>query len=160
MTGWDNFFFAQVGASAALVGLIFVAVSINLTKILASRHLPNRALEALIFLLIILVVASLMLVPDQSISLLGIEILATALIFWTVTLRIDVRIWQRTETQYRPAMRLNMGLNQLTVLLYVIAGIATLVWGAGGIYWLVPSILLSYIKALLDAWVLLVEINR
>lgn len=28
MTGWDNFFVAEVGASAALAGLIFVGVSI------------------------------------------------------------------------------------------------------------------------------------
>ena len=27
MTGWANFFLAQVGAAAALTGLIFVAVS-------------------------------------------------------------------------------------------------------------------------------------
>jgi hypothetical protein len=34
MTGWENFFIAEMGASAALVGLIFVGVSINLTRIL------------------------------------------------------------------------------------------------------------------------------
>jgi hypothetical protein len=33
--------------SAALTGLIFVGVSINLTKIMASPNLQNRALEAL-----------------------------------------------------------------------------------------------------------------
>jgi modulator of FtsH protease len=32
MSGWDNFFLAEAGASAALTGLIFVGVSINLTK--------------------------------------------------------------------------------------------------------------------------------
>jgi hypothetical protein len=31
--GWANFFIAQVGAAAALTGLIFVGVSINLNKI-------------------------------------------------------------------------------------------------------------------------------
>ena len=29
MTGWENFFLAEVGASAALVGLVFVGISIN-----------------------------------------------------------------------------------------------------------------------------------
>lgn len=40
MPGWENFFVAQVGASAALAGLVFVGISINLTKIVATadRH--------------------------------------------------------------------------------------------------------------------------
>jgi hypothetical protein len=32
--------------------------------------------------------------------------------------------------------------------------------GAGGIYALVPAVILSYLAAILDAWVLLIEINR
>ena len=38
--------------------------------------------------------------------------------------------------------------------------IIVLTRGAGGLYWLVPAIVISFIKAILDAWVLLVEINR
>jgi len=63
MTGWANFFLAQVSAAAALTGLIFVAVSINLTKILAYPTLPGRALEALLYLLTVLVIGTLGLVP-------------------------------------------------------------------------------------------------
>ncbi len=35
-----------------------------------------------------------------------------------------------------------------------------LISGVGGLYWLVPAAIFSFIKAILDAWVLLVEINR
>jgi hypothetical protein len=45
---WPYFFQAQVGASAALVGLIFVSISISLSRILAVAHLPARAMEALL----------------------------------------------------------------------------------------------------------------
>ncbi len=41
--GWETFFVAEVGAAAALTGLLFVAVSINLTKVLAFPQLPGRA---------------------------------------------------------------------------------------------------------------------
>ena len=51
MDQWVNFFFAEVGASAALTGLVFVGVSINLKRILSLPKLPNRALEAPVLLL-------------------------------------------------------------------------------------------------------------
>jgi hypothetical protein len=44
---WVTFFSAQVGASAALAVLIFVAVSINLARIVEARALVARAAKAL-----------------------------------------------------------------------------------------------------------------
>jgi len=35
-----------------------------------------------------------------------------------------------------------------------------LVWGTIGLYGLVPAVLFSFLKAIADSWVLLVEINR
>ncbi|HEX4025820.1 MAG TPA: hypothetical protein VHX52_14125 [Steroidobacteraceae bacterium] len=61
--GWDDFLVAEVGASAALAGLLFVAVSINLSSILKYPHLPTRAIEALTTLLCVLVICSWALVP-------------------------------------------------------------------------------------------------
>jgi len=75
-TNWTDFFVAQVGATAALEGLVIVAVSINLKQILAYAHLPGRAVEALVLLLGAMVIASLALIPGQTSHLLGIEILA------------------------------------------------------------------------------------
>ncbi len=34
MKEWHDFFVAQVGATAALTGLVFVALSVNITQIL------------------------------------------------------------------------------------------------------------------------------
>ncbi len=160
MAAWSNFFFAQVGASAALVGLIFVAVSINLSKILASPRLPNRAFEALLVLLSILIVSSLMLVPDQPIALIGIEVLVVGIITWVIVARINISNYRKTDAQYRRQALRNISLNQLALLPTIIAGISLITWGIGGLYWLVPAFILSFIKALMDAWVLLIEINR
>ena len=38
---WANFFVAEVGASAALSGLVVVAISINLSRILFFPQLPG-----------------------------------------------------------------------------------------------------------------------
>jgi hypothetical protein len=73
---WHDLFVAIAGASAALTGLIFVAVSINLTRILEYPGLPTRAVETLSLLVGLLLLSVLMLVPGQAISALGSEILA------------------------------------------------------------------------------------
>src|SRR5262245_20612443 len=89
MSGWESFLLAEVGASAALAGLIFVGVSISLAKILASPRLPNRAFQALIFLLAILVICSLLLVPGQSVIGYGVEVLAVGLLdAWVLLVEI------------------------------------------------------------------------
>ncbi len=160
MNGWENLFIAEVGASAALLGLLFVGVSINLARIISIPGLPNRALLALIILLTILIMCSLLLVPGQSQTFIGIELLVVGLIVWATATTLDVTILQKKEPQYRSSYMLNMALTQFALLPYVIAGITVLTRGAGGLYWIVPAIVISFIKAILDAWVLLVEINR
>jgi hypothetical protein len=42
----------------------------------------------------------------------------------------------------------------------VVAGGTLLAEGGGGLYWLVPAVLASFIFGLINAWVLLVEILR
>jgi hypothetical protein len=160
MSGWENFFIAEVGASAALTGLIFVGVSINLARILSLPRLPDRALLTLIILLTILVVCSLLLVPEQSLWLVGSEVLIVGLVSRVMVLRLDIGILRATDTKYQRTFLFNMALSQLAVLPYIIAGIVVLISGVSGLYWLVPAVIFSFLKAILDAWVLLVEINR
>jgi hypothetical protein len=47
---WASFFVAEVGAAAALNGLVIVAISINIQRILSFPQLPGRAAEMLIML--------------------------------------------------------------------------------------------------------------
>ena len=42
----------------------------------------------------------------------------------------------------------------------VAAGLSLLADGGGGLYWLVPAVLLATISGLVNAWVLLIEILR
>jgi hypothetical protein len=51
-------------------------------------------------------------------------------------------------------------LGQIATLPLVIAGVAVLLVGLGGLYWLVAGTVFSIVAALVEAWVLLVEINR
>ena len=49
---WAVFFTAEVGASAALSGLVFVALSINLREIIGDPALVGRAAQALLLLIL------------------------------------------------------------------------------------------------------------
>jgi modulator of FtsH protease len=160
MDGWQSFFGAEVGGSAALLGLLFVSISINLAKISSHRSLPNRAFSALLMLLIVLIVSSLMLAPGQPMALLGAEVLVVGLLAWATISHIDLGAWRNTDVQYRRRLVALIVIDQIALILYVAAGAFIIAIGAAGSYFLVPAIILSFFKATLDAWVLLVEINR
>jgi hypothetical protein len=160
MSGWENFLIAQVGASAALLGLLFVSVSINLSRILSFPSLPGRAFGALLMLLIVLIVASLLLTPEQPMRLIGVEVLVIGLIAWATVVRIDIGTWKNARIDYRFGAAALIAINQVALLLYILCGLVVLAAGGVGLYFLVPAIIASFIKATMDAWVLLVEINR
>jgi hypothetical protein len=82
--GWSDFLVAEAGASAALTGLIFVAVSINLSKILEYPGVSTRAAETLTLLLGVLTASSVALAPNQTDRMLGIELLTIGLVLWLI----------------------------------------------------------------------------
>ena len=159
-TEWNDFYVAVAGAAAALTGLIFVGISISLTKILTAPTLPNRAFVSLTLLLSILTISILFLVPKQSTIWAGWTLLLIGFFIWAVVTRIDVKNYKQIEKNYKRHYLLLLLLDQLAVLPYIIGGIIILLAGSTGFYWVIPAIIFSFIKSVLDAWVLLVEINR
>lgn len=161
MNGWDNFFLGQVGASAALGGLLFVAISLNLGQIGSTQDLADRALLALSLLLAILVVSSLMLIPDQPRLLIGIEVLAVSIAPIVLALSRRSRSSDRNEPGVA-AKRLSNKILLVSALAPYLVGGTLIVAGdlRTGLYFVAAAIVVSLIKAVLDAWVLLIEINR
>ena len=74
---WHDLFVMVGGVAGALIGLLFVAISINLDRIITGANLPRRALETLAVLVSILTVAVLGLVPQPGWAI-GIETLLLA----------------------------------------------------------------------------------
>ena len=164
---WSNFFIATASASAALTGLIFVGVSINLKKILDQKGLPDRALISLILLRNILMISLYLLLPGQLAYPQGLGITMISLLAWVVISSIDWKVQQNKELPYRQHYTLNMILNQVALLPCIICGLlvlsqnTTIDWPPTHYgYWLVFAILFSFVKSVIDAWVLLVEIHR
>ena len=157
---WTAFFTAQLGAAATLGGLVFVGLSLNLTKILSFPALPNRALLALGVLLGILVVSSVILSPGQSTELIGFEILVAGLLATAVVASIEVRTLRSSLLQNRGKFIGNMIFLGFALVPYVVGGALMLGGSLMGLYWVAAAVIVSFIKAIGEAWVLLVEINR
>jgi len=79
---WHDLFVGVAGAAAALTGLLFVSLSINLQQILKQVWLPRRAGLTVMLLFETLVIAILGLVPGQSSVALGVELLGLGVGFW------------------------------------------------------------------------------
>lgn len=119
-------FVAEAGASAALAGLLFVALSINLERILKGSGLPGRAGEAIVLLLTVLVVSTFGLVPGQSPRVLGAEVLGFGLLPWLILIGIHVDAVRRHAGPSRGFLVRRIVLAQGAVLPLLIAGVSLL----------------------------------
>jgi modulator of FtsH protease len=155
---WHDFFLANVGAAAALLGLLFVALSINLERILSFAWLPGRAGETIVVFFEALVVSALCLVP-QSARALGWEVLAAGVVGWLIPVTLQLQGKGQAKAQAVPFGR-RVILTQIATLPVIVAGVSLIAEGGGGLYWLVPGIVFLLAVGLTSAWVLLVEILR
>ena len=160
MNEWHDLFVATTGASAALTGLIFVGVSINLARILSIPKLQGRALLSSILLMIFLITSIILLIPQQRIAVAGIEVLIVGLCCWLFALRIDISIHKNTSKEFKKLNLFTLLFDQAAVLPYLVAAIFFLSGNDFGFYWIVIAFILSFIKAMQMPGFLLSEINR
>lgn len=165
--GWLGFGAALAGASGALTGLLFVAVSIKSDLITRSRTLAPRAAQTLT-LFMISVLAGLLLVAPQPRAALGSELLVLALACGVILLILDRRATRGADGQgpdsKGPDSRLAGYLdryspNLVTALLLGVAGSTDLVHAGGGLYWLIPASMASLIGGVVSAWLFPVKVN-
>lgn len=157
---WAGFGTAVTTAAAALAGLLFVAVSINLRQILAVKSLPSRAAQTLITFGTALVAGLLVAVPGQARIALAVEFIATGIVIGGCQLRLDLTTENGGEyTAHRrllgavfPAL--------ITCGCMVMAGATLAAEAGGGLYWVVPAVISAFGFGLINVWVLLVEILR
>ncbi len=156
---WTDFFVAGAGASAALAGLVFVAVSINVDRILGFRGLPERALATVMLLLSVVLVSLIGLIPGQSRAALAGELLGVGLVFAVLILGLTSR-----SMAGRDGKRARTFGHWLLVVLgtglVVLGAVSLFAETGGGLYWVAAGIVLATTGGVANAWVLLVEILR
>lgn len=159
-SSWMNFYVATAGAAAALTGLVFVALSINLTRVLAMPGMPARAGEAIVLLGLALLVSLQSLIPKQSLEALGWEIAPLALTAWILPLLMQWRWIRRRHFRHVMHVVVRALLHQGSTLPILIASYLLINKHGDARYMLAEGIMLTLVMGMLSAWVLLVEIAR
>ena len=160
ITAWNGYFTAQAGAFAALTGLVFVALSINLKHILTLPGVSGRAGEAIIVLVEPVLIALLGLTPHQSVHALGIELLVVSSAAWAFATAIIVRGWPALRARPLHEAARRFLLVEVATLLVVVAGCLLAVGDPSGLYWQAAGTGTCLVVGIFDAWVLLIEILR
>jgi hypothetical protein len=158
-TEWTDLFVASAGASAALTGLVFVAISINIERILQLEGLPDRALETVLLLLSVVLVSLIGLIPGQGTTALGTELLGEGLVFGATITVLTLRSLPH-HSGSRSWLFGRLVVTATATLPFIVGGASLLAEAGGGLYWIVGGIVFSIAGAVANAWVLLVEILR
>lgn len=162
--GWGELFLCAGGATAALSGLIFVGLSVNIRTVLdidkrdGRNFLTGRAIEALAALLIVLVISIVALTPVIHPGVLAAFILVTAAGSTVSPIRALY------ASRGAGAMQASMYLRLLTAvaltLTLLAAGVTLAAGHGGGLLWLPAAFVVAITIAAVNAWVLLVEVLR
>jgi hypothetical protein len=158
---WTNFFLAAASASAALAGLVIVAVSVNITRILQFPQLPTRAAATVVNLILILVSSMATLVPQPA-RFMGFEIAFFGLLSWLFEVRSSQKAIAARIAAHRPRFEslLQAALGQLQTLPFIGGGVWLIFSNFDGLYVIAFGVLIIFMAATLNTWVLMVEILR
>ena len=161
MEDWADFYVATVGAAGALAGLVVVAISINISRILDFAGLPALAAHTVATISIALVVGCFALFPHQPGWAFGLEVLACGASVGAFGARRALVSWANRRPEDPTIWRISVAVTAaLSSLPYVIGGIALLLNMEAGLYWVAVGVILGFIVTLQNGWVLLIEILR
>ena len=157
---WQNVFVVLGSSSAALIGLLFIATSLHLKEIVNNPVFHDRAFNHTRFLLIILVEALLVLIP-QPMFVLGAELVAINVLGLWFPLRLVYIFFQNNEGYRRGGAALHRAIIFSIGFLLGIAGGALLVehlsWG---IYLIAASCVILLVRVVLSAWSIMAGVGQ
>lgn len=161
--GWHDYYHVFGDASAALMGLLFVSLSLNVREITRNANADLRLLAAQTFSSFICLVmfALLFVIPNQGPRGLGLPMLGIDLILLFVTAR---RFKQTRDRQPRTWGRNNLLLRfvipSTCFMMILVIAVTVLLGKTGGLYWFVPVTILLLWDASINAWDLLLKLHE
>jgi hypothetical protein len=159
---WHDFYVMSGGAAAALTGLLFVAMSLHAREIMANPFFSNRAIGTLMSLASQLLISGAVLIPGQSVNVLGIEVEAAALFFLGFIIR---QMLTRGADAPPVAATLTHRFMEMVggtiwIVAFNAAGISLLLHAGGGLYLLAVVMFFMFAWNIYLAWVLITEVSE
>jgi hypothetical protein len=156
---WHDFFLTAGTAAAALTGLLFVALSIHLDRILGHSEHRFRARGNFFGLTLVMVMALVVLMPSLSAKWLGLGLIlpnvtAAAVNSW------HIRRVLPTFFGGSIVFPLRVALSYVLILMGVIGGVSVMFGVGGGLVWPAIESIGMLLIALLGAWSLLVGVAQ
>jgi hypothetical protein len=167
LDGWSEFNVAMVGATAALAGLLIVAMSVNIGEIMKTDTLPSRAAAAIATLVVAIVATALGLVPGQPHWLYGAEVLVATLVACVFEAHaIRTIIGEPGRNTRERVAKSTVGMLPLAA--FITGAVLLIAGGAGaglgvvtaGLAFIAAGSVLAVATAILYAWIVLVEVLR
>jgi hypothetical protein len=156
-SGWHDFAAGLASASAALTGLVFVAVSIHLQAVLADPVHKRRAESTFVSLLVVLGASLLLLLPGLSANVYGSVSVVIALCMSGRAIR-SAFVLKVGDVGREPWLSWGAAVVSYTVLF--VGGIGLLTRSAGGLYLVAGGLLLMAARAMVIVWVLFVSLSQ
>jgi modulator of FtsH protease len=154
---WHDYFVATSGASAALAGLLFVAISLHVRYIATDREYRGISRGALIGLVNVLVVSLVPLVAQPA-RLLGLELVGIGVVSIAVGGGSQLASMRRRGLQAPRSSLWRSGFGYLLSIGGAIAGLSIVFEVGPGLYILAFLLIVVLLWSLWDAWILLMGV--
>jgi hypothetical protein len=157
---WRDTFVVLGSSAAALIGLLFIATSLHLNEIVNNPIAHRRAFNNTCFLLIILIEALLLLIP-QPMHILGAELIFVNLFGVWLPLNIVSSFFKERERYRHAGGRIYRPMIFITSSLVGVAGGTTLIEHSNwGIYLVTASCIVFLVLIVFGAWSIMVGIGQ
>ena len=155
---WSVFYQTAGGASAALIGLLFVGLSIHLDEVIRYRDIRASARGAFQSLVAILVVSLLILVPDIDDQALGWTLVGLG-VSGTFYSAIEVRAMVGADLLLGAAQTFRrVGLRLAGLVLLIVDGVFFLGGNSDATLWVMASVFILLASSAQTAWLALINI--
>ena len=155
---WHDFGVGLVGASAALLGLVFVVVSLHLKAVVNDTVLRRRAEISLGLFATALAASAALLIPGQSREALGIELMTIALFYVGLSTWATVLATQSSRGVSRDRL-VRFVFGEFSAGLIFIGGLGLVLHALGGAYLVAAGIVLGLLSSMLATWMLFVGLG-